>query len=120
MPSNHNAPPGSLGLGGDGDEIDAIGEVEREFAVQLDYTNARQWVTVGDVFAALLASLPSEQSHHSDIWPRFARAISSETGVDAAKVTAETRLLGKAIFDSRLAWIVGCCVGLALAIMHFW
>jgi hypothetical protein len=102
------------------DEVDAIGDVEREFGVQLDYSNSREWTTVGDVFAALLQSLPSEQAEATDLWPRFVIAISEETGVDPAKVTRSTLLLGTAIFDWRLALIVGCGIGLALAIARFW
>lgn len=33
----------SLGLGGDGDEVNAIGDVEREFGVNLDKSDASSW-----------------------------------------------------------------------------
>ena len=49
---NHNLE--ALGLWGDGDEIAAIEAVEEHFGVTLDTSDATNWHTVGDVFAALL------------------------------------------------------------------
>jgi hypothetical protein len=40
-----------LGLAGDGDEIDAVEDVEKEFGVKLDI--APNWHTVGDIYHAL-------------------------------------------------------------------
>jgi hypothetical protein len=36
-----------LSLGGDGDEVAAIGDVEKEFAVRIDTSGASQWLTAG-------------------------------------------------------------------------
>jgi hypothetical protein len=119
MPIACNLPPVSLGLGGDGDEIQAISEVERHFGVKLDYSDAIQWTTAGDVFTALQRALPSDQAEAAEIWPAFARAICGETGVDPLKVTRETLLLGKARLDRRILMIVAILVGLATAfIVH--
>jgi hypothetical protein len=46
-------PPISVGLGGDGDEIVAIDDVERAFGVKLDKADAAQWHTASDVFVSL-------------------------------------------------------------------
>jgi hypothetical protein len=51
----------SLGLVGDGDEVDAVRDVERCFDVVLDYGHAGEWRTVGDVHAALASVLPPER-----------------------------------------------------------
>jgi hypothetical protein len=116
---DENVPPHSLGLGGDGDEIDAIREVERRFGVVLDYADASSWKTAGDVFAALKRALPPEHSPDDDTWRRFAEAISAETGVDPTKVTADTLLLGTRRFSWRLLFcaILVCAVALAVS---FW
>ncbi|PZN92322.1 MAG: hypothetical protein DCF31_16625 [Alphaproteobacteria bacterium] len=113
-------PPRSLGLGGDGDEITAIKEVERCFGVRLDYSDSQNWTTAGDVFAALQRALPAERAAAHDTWVRFAQAISSETGVDYSLVTHETLLLGQHRFDRRFLLVVAILIGLTLAIVRHW
>ncbi|PTS88397.1 hypothetical protein DBR17_04620 [Sphingomonas sp. HMWF008] len=81
----------SLGLGGDGDEVAAILQIEREFGVSLDYADAQEWHTVGDVYAALLRALGAEPV---GAWRRFSRLIANETGVDPQRIGPETELLG--------------------------
>lgn len=116
MPAARNQPPFSLGLGGDGDEIQAISEVERHFGVKLDYSDASRWTTAGDVFTALQRALPSEQAKAVETWPAFAKAICGETAVDPSKVTRETLLLGKGRLDRRILLIVAMLVGLVTAV----
>lgn len=118
MAENH--PPRSLGLGGDGDEIAAIKEVERCFGVRLDYSDSQSWETAGDVFAALQRTLPAERATARDTWARFAKAISSETGVDSSRVTPETLLLGQHRFDRRVLLAVAILFGLTLAVIRYW
>ncbi|SDD62144.1 hypothetical protein SAMN05444678_11763 [Sphingomonas sp. YR710] len=120
MATADNLPPKSLGLGGDGDEIAAISEVERRFGVRLDYSDARHWKTAGDVFAALQQALSSEQAEAVETWPLFAEAISGETGVDPTKVTADTLLLGKGRFDWRVLVVVGCLIAAGFALIQLW
>ena len=84
-----------LGLAGDGDEIAAIEDVEREFSVRLDYAGASEWTKVRDVYDALLAQLPSEEAERVDTWNRFARAIAAETGIPASKVSLESGLVAE-------------------------
>lgn len=115
-----NHPPRSLGLGGDGDEIAAIKEVERCFGVLLDYSDSQSWTTAGDVFAALQRALPAERAAAYDTWARFAEAISSETGVDPSQVTHETLLLGQHRFERRILLAIAIVVGLTLAIVRHW
>ena len=83
-----------LSLGGDGDEIEAIKAVEQEFGVILDKDDAPKWYTVGDVYSSLQCALSSSQRNDPHTWERFCVAISGETGVDAALVDRQTRLLG--------------------------
>ncbi|HVZ29083.1 MAG TPA: hypothetical protein VG839_01730 [Asticcacaulis sp.] len=84
----------SLELGGDGDEIYAIEEIEHCFGVELDKQDASQWRTVGDVFKSLRNALPPDRRDDPDVWQQFTEAISSETGVDPRLVGPDTELLG--------------------------
>lgn len=120
MPIAENHPPHSLGLGGDGDEIAAIKEVERCFGVRLDYSDAQSWTTAGDVFAALQRELPAERAAAHDKWVRYAGAISSETGVDPSRVRHETLLLCQHRFDRRILPIIAILIGLTLAVVRHW
>lgn len=83
----------SVGLGGDGDEIAAIDEVEAEFGVTVDYTDAPQWRTAGDVFQSLLAQLPPDAADDPQTWERFARALTDQSGTDPATITPDSPLI---------------------------
>lgn len=85
--------PASVGLGGDSDEIAAIEEIEAEFGVMLDYADAPQWHTAGDVFRSLLAQLPAEQSDNPDTWDRFVRALTDQSGIDPTEITPDSPLI---------------------------
>lgn len=89
----------SIGLGGDGDEVDAIAAVERHFGVSLDYGDASGWRTAGDLFASLLKALPADRRDRDDLWPPFAALLCEETGADASRVGPETLLLGVPLRD---------------------
>ena len=120
MAKSTNQPPHSLGLAGDGDEIAAIAEVERQFGVKLDYSGSAQWATAGDVYAAIQKALPLDHGASRSVWPMFAKAISQETGVDGNAVTPETRLLSEGRFDLRVAICVACIAGIAVAVVRYW
>ena len=93
-------PVQSVGLGGDGDEIAALQEVESEFGVRLDYTDAHNWGSAGDVYAALQKALPPEEADKPDTWDRFAKALCRETGISPSSISPESELLA----ESRI-WI---------------
>jgi len=114
-----NLPPISLGLGGDGDEVDAIGDVERRFGVTLDYSQADGWRTVGDVFGALQQALPAETAQTSQTWPIFTQAISAETGVDPLLVTKDTLLLAQARLPPAMIVSGLCFILLMMVLTHF-
>ena len=99
----------SLGLWGDGDEVAAIQRVEERFGASLDYANANEWRTVGDVFQALLCAVPSLTTQITDPWELFAQTISLETAVDWTKVRPDTPLLTNK--HSRLGFIVIVVLG---------
>lgn len=123
MPGMSNAgnhPPMSLGLGGDGDEINAIEDVERQFGVNLDLKDANQWTTVGHVFHALQQALPDHEAGSKETWGNFCQAITRQTGVDPTQVTADTLLLGGRRLDWRLLVCGFCAVGLTIALSHLW
>ena len=83
----------SVGLGGDGDEVYAIQNVEKTLAVSLDYGDAPKWATAGDVYQSLLKALPAEEAVKPDLWDRFAAALCEETGVDPKTIRPESPLL---------------------------
>jgi hypothetical protein len=87
------APCQSVELVGDGDEIAAIEEVEREFGVALPDEDAPHWRTAGDLFASLLEALPPEAAADPATWERFARALCWETGVDPLLISEASPLL---------------------------
>jgi hypothetical protein len=94
----------TIGLGGDGDEVDAIQALERHFAVILDYREASNWRTAGDVFASLLRALPANQRHREGLWPEFAALICDETGADASRVGRDTLLLALPLSEVARRW----------------
>ena len=102
----------SVGLGGDGDEIEAIDDVERAFGVKLDYSDASQWLTAGDVFNSLRKALPSDERQAADLWERFAKALCGVTGVDPKTIEPASPLLTSSRFWAQVAsanavvWIV--------------
>jgi len=112
----------SVGLGGDGDEIVAIADVERAFGIKLDYADAPNWHTAGDVFLSLCKALPVSACEDSDLWPRFAEALAAETGVDPENIEMNSPLLSDsriwvAIADlSALVWIGSVLAVLALIV----
>ena len=84
-----------LGLGGDGDEIEAIEDVERDFGVKIDTSEAVKWRTVGDVYDAFLLVLPDYVKAQPTTWRRFCRALCQVTADDPATIGRDTILIGK-------------------------
>ena len=95
----------------------AVKDVENSFRVKLDYSLAGNWITVGDVYAALLDALRNNRSD-AEIWPLFASAICLETEVDPKRIAESTVLLGR----RRRGWgpylIVGA--GVIAALWEYW
>ena len=104
--------PKTVGLGGDGDEIVAINDVERAFNVKLDYADAPSWRTAGDLFASLERVLPDNERGKGDAWDRFVVALSGQTGVDPSGIKPGSPLLSESQFWAKLAdtsaivWII--------------
>lgn len=93
MSAKQDRPLKTIGLGGDGDEVDAIQAVERHFGVALDYGDAPTWRTAGDVFQSLLKAISADQQDRGDLWLTFATIMCDETGADASRVGPDTLLL---------------------------
>jgi len=85
----------SVGLGGDGDEVSAIAEVERVFAVCLAHGDALGWRTAGDLFRSLLKVMPEGGADEPGIWEQFAAALTQETGADPSTISADSPLLAE-------------------------
>ena len=95
----------TIGLGGDGDELDAVLALEEHFAVALDYRDASGWRTAGDVFQSLLRALPAEKRHRGELWPDFATIMCRETGADPSHVGADTLLLALPLREIVGQWL---------------
>ena len=115
--------PQSVGLGGDGDEVAAIQSVEAAFGVRLDCSDAPNWRTAGDVYRSLLRALPADEAAGPNIWNRFAKALTRETGVDPKSIQAESTLLApESPLWVRLAFapvplVIGATIGIGLALL---
>ncbi|WP_209349256.1 hypothetical protein [Pontixanthobacter sp. CEM42] len=109
----------SVGLAGDGDEIWAIEEVERAFDVKLDKEDAPNWVTAGDVFASLQKKLPDSVHLESELWDKFAVALSQETAVDPKTLSPDSPLILEGHPWRKISALVGWGWGIALAFLLF-
>jgi hypothetical protein len=115
-------PPKSVGLGGDGDELFAIDDVERAFGVKLDYADAPHWHTAGDVFSSLRKALPAGVQDEGDLWARFTEALSAQTGVDPASIEKDSPLLSQSRLwvhvanASAVVWIAAAAGMMALVV----
>ena len=112
--------PKSVGLGGDGNEVAAIEDVERAFCVKLDDADAPSWLTAGDVFKSLQRALPSEALNDADSWNGFSVALCSQTGVNPDNMAPDSPLLSQSrlwvnVSDAWAAvWIAAAAAMLAL------
>ncbi len=115
------AAPTTLGLVSNSDEFAVIEELESEFGVTIDYADAPQWHTVGDLFAALLLLLPAGHANDPDIWERFIRVLSQTTDVDAETITRAMPLADEAQAWrglNSLSWmLLFLAVGMALVVV---
>lgn len=86
----------SIGLGGDGDEIDAIERVEERFGIAFDIEDCERFVTVGDVWRSLQKELGIDDVQAASMWPDFVDALGEETlaAGEAAMVGHDTLLIG--------------------------
>lgn len=85
----------SIGLGGDGDEVDAIRRVEARFGILFDYEDCERFVTVGQVWRALLKELGRSDAQAVHLWPELVRELGEETLREAEvdQIGLETRLI---------------------------
>jgi hypothetical protein len=95
--------PKSVGLGGDGDEIAAIDDVEHAFGVTLDKADAQKWHTAGDVYLSLCNALPKGTRDDSDLWVRFTEALAAGTGMDPQGIEKDSPLLAERLFWTQVA-----------------
>jgi hypothetical protein len=107
--------PKSVGLGGDGDEIFAVADVERAFSIKLDYADASHWITAGDLFASVERVLPAEQRGEPEVWKRFVVALCAQTGVNPEDIEPNSPLLSQSRFWARVA-DVSASVWIAIAV----
>jgi len=85
----------TLGLGGDGDEVDSLERVERRFGIAFDHEDCERFDTVGDVWRALLKELRLSEAEAAPLWNDFVAELGDETlrKAEFSKVGHETMLL---------------------------
>ena len=87
----------SIGLGGDGDEVDAIERVEGAFGVLFDHPDCEAFATVGDVWRALLKELRVKEvsADREAAWAKMVWALGEEILDErqCLEVSPETRLI---------------------------
>ncbi len=85
----------TLGLGGDGDEVDSIERVEKRFGIAFDHEDCERFDTVGDVWRALVKELRLSEAEAAPLWSDFVAELGEETlrKAEFSKVGLETRLL---------------------------
>lgn len=82
----------SIGLGGDGDEVDAVQLVEKRMCLTLDYADAPNWRTAGDLFSALVRARPELEGSRT-AWRRMSVALCWYTGANPRHVVPATILI---------------------------
>jgi hypothetical protein len=82
----------SIGLGGDGDEVDAVQLVERRMHLSLDYADAPNWRTAGDLFNAVVRAKPELEGSRI-AWRRMSVALCWYTGANLRHVVPTTILI---------------------------
>jgi len=116
-----SVPKVCVGLGGDGDEIAAIDDVERAFGVTLDKADASHWYTAGDVFSSLRKALPAAYGNDEELWTRFVVALTQQTGVDPRSICVDSPLLSQSRLWAQVAdvsavgWLAAAVGMMALA-----
>ena len=98
-----NSPPKGVGLGGAGDEICAIEDIERAFGVTLDKGDAQHRVTAGDLFVSLQKALSVEDRDDPETWVRFTETLVAGTGVDPIALEKDSPLLEHPLFWVQIA-----------------
>ena len=87
----------TIGLGGDGDEVDAIERVEAEFGILFDIADCERFVTVEDVWRALVkeTNLGETSADADEARPKMIRLLGEETLAEHQfyEVGPETRLI---------------------------
>ena len=89
----------SIGLGGDGDEVDAIERVEKRFDIAFDHEDCERFDTVGDVWRALVKELRLSEAEAAPLWNDFVAELGDETlrKAEFGKVGLETTLLAPSL-----------------------
>lgn len=114
----------NVGVAGDGDEVAAICDVECEFGVKLDYSDAPNWRTAGDVFLSLTSALAANDRHSEAVWERFVTSLTGQSGVKPELIKPDSPLLlppsnfWRWVTDiSAAIWIlVGACLAMSITL----
>lgn len=110
-------PPQSIGLAGDGDELEALRDVEAAFGVKLDYADSGNWVTAGSLFESLRRAMRAGPAENPETWARFTHALAQQAGVKPASVKPNSPLLAPELGRwTRAVWLIGVVAALAARI----
>ena len=81
----------TIGLVGDGDEIEALQDAAERLGITLDHEDVRHWITVGDIYDSITRAHPSLNTHHG--WQDLCSALCEAVGSDPRRVTRDTILI---------------------------
>lgn len=76
------------------DDVDFVCAVEKEFGVTFSQQGLRSCETVGQLFDLARAGLPPDQQDDPALWPRYLKVVGEISGVDTARVSRDTLILG--------------------------
>ena len=72
-------PLNTLGLGGDGDEVDLLEEVEKAFSILFDQKNVDELITMGDLEILIAGKRGSDAKSGQD-WERLCEIAENHSG----------------------------------------
>jgi hypothetical protein len=89
----------TVGLGGDGDEVEAIERVEHEFGIVFDAADLERFTTVGDVWRALGGEVRRAGAKDEPDWTRFVQLLCEDSGADWRRIEEESPLLAPGVAE---------------------
>ena len=92
-PFRASTPPDTLGLGGDGDEIDLLEDVEKTFSIRFEQKDVEDLTMMGDL-ENLLAAKRGNSALSGKDWERLCKIAPLPTG-NAGQIDRNTTLIAK-------------------------
>ena len=91
----------TIGLWGDGDELDAVQDAERRLGFKLPVEEAPNWLTVGDIYDSVMRHNPGADARRT--WRKLVVGLCVAVGADPRRVAKETTLIERTNIWKHLA-----------------